>query len=133
MTGTVQRKAARPAGRRHRGPRARPRRWPRVWLGVTVAAVPGAFVVGDGVAALVGVPDQGTATPGQGSVVVAAVLPLVLVPALLAWRADRRGRGPGDRSLLRPGVVAAAVAAGFALLVVVGWLGLVASWGVDRL
>lgn len=129
MTGRVMSTAAGPAGE----PRPGPDRWARGWLGVTLVGVLAAFVVGDGVATMVGVPDQGTATPGQGLVVVTAVLPLVLLPAWLTWRSDRRGRLPGDRSLRRTGVVAAAVAAGFALLVVGGWLVLVASWGVDRL
>ena len=71
------------------------------------------FVLGYGLATLLGIEDGETASPGAGILVLLVMAALFAIPTLLAWRFANRARARGDDRGRVPALVLTVVAAVF--------------------
>lgn len=80
------------------------------------------FVLGYGLAALLGVEEGGTAPLGAGLLILLMVAALFAVPTLLAWRFANRARARGDDRGRVPALVLTVVAAAVVGVNLVQWV-----------
>lgn len=86
------------------------------------------FVLGYGLAALLGVEDGEMASAGAGILLLLMVTALFAVPTLLAWRFANRARAQGDDRGRVPALVLTVLAAAFVGVNLVQWvIGLVVN------
>jgi high-affinity Fe2+/Pb2+ permease len=80
------------------------------------------FVLGYGLAALLGIEDGEMASAGAGVLMILMVAALFAVPTVLAWRFANRARARGDDRGRVPALVLTGISAAFVGVNLVQWL-----------